>query len=129
MDHIRILVTVMPPLHADIIRPIIREQPDMEIVGEAATVQSVGEVIEHTHPDVVLVTTGATDLVAAAVPLVLDYPPVRVVIVDTERRNGSFAETRHSDWLTKAWPDNLADAIRQAVGRRASARPRSSEPD
>jgi len=128
MDHIRILVTAMPPLHADIIRPIIREQRDMEIVGEAATVQSVGEVIEQAHPDVVLVTTGATDLVAAAVPLVLDHPPVRVVIVDTER-NGSFAEIRHSDWLTKAWPDNLADAIRQAVGRRASAWPCASEPD
>ena len=49
----------------------------------------------------VLVTTGATDFIGAAMPLVLDHPRVRVVAVNTER-NGSFAEARQTEWLTKA---------------------------
>ncbi len=122
MGHIRVLITAMPPLHADIIKRVIREQPDMEIVGEAATIRSIGEVIGHTQPDVVLVTTGATDLIGAAVPLVLDHPRVSVVAVDTER-NGSFVETRLTEWLTKAWPDNLGDAIRHAMAHRDVAPP------
>jgi chemotaxis response regulator CheB len=126
MDHIRVLITAMPPLNAGIIGRIIREQPDMEIVGEAATVDSIGDVIGDTHPDVVLMTTGATEFVSAAVPLVLDHPRVRVVTVDTER-NGSFVETRLSEWLTKAWPDNLVDAIRHAMVRRVVAPPRTVE--
>jgi DNA-binding NarL/FixJ family response regulator len=127
MDHIRVLVTAMPSLHADIIRRIIREQPDMEIVGEAATIESIGAVIEHTQPDVVLVTTGSTAFVGAAVPLVLDHPHVRVVAVDTER-NGWFVEARLSEWLTKAWPDNLVDTIRHAMARRVVTPPSGREP-
>ena len=127
MDHIRVLVTAMPRLHADIIRPIIQEQPDMEIVGQAATVESIGGVIEHTDADVVLMTTSAAEFIAAAVPLVLDHPRIRVVAVDTER-NGSFVEARLSEWLTKAWPDNLVDAIRHAMARRVIAPPRCGDP-
>ena len=122
MDHIRVLITAMPVLHADIIKRVIREQPDMEIVGEAASIRSIGEVIEHAQPDVVLVTTGATDFIGAAMPLVLDHPRVRVVAVDTER-NGSFAEARQTEWLTKAWPENLGDAIRHAMARRGAVPP------
>ena len=29
MDHIRVLITAMPALHADIIKRVIREQPDI----------------------------------------------------------------------------------------------------
>lgn len=128
MHRIRVLVTAMPPLHADIIRPIIREQPDMEIVGEAAADQFLAEVIERTEPDVVLVTTNVTEFVGAAVPLVLNYPRIRVVAVDTER-NGSFVETRLSERLTKAWPDNLVDAIKRAVRRPVAPPPSDTGSD
>lgn len=128
MDHIRVLVTAMPSLHADIIGRIIREQADMEIVGEAFTIESVGSVIERAQPDVLLVSTAAPDFAGAAVPLIFDHPRLRVVAVDTEH-NGSFVEARLSEWLTKAWPDNLADAIRHAMTRCAPVPPSGGEPD
>jgi chemotaxis response regulator CheB len=127
MDRIRVLVTAMPALHADIIRRIIGEQADMEIVGAAVTIESADAVIERTQPDVVLVTTDAPGFAGAAVPLVLAHPQVSVVAMDTER-NGSFVEARLTGQLTKAWPDNLVEAIRHATALGAAAPPGGGKP-
>lgn len=121
MSQIRVMVTTMPPLHADIIQRIIREQPDMEIVGEVAVVEAIGAVTAQADPDVVLVSSTASDFVGASVPLVLAHPWLRVVALDTER-NGSFVETRLSEWLTNAWPENLVEAIRRAATGAAATR-------
>jgi chemotaxis response regulator CheB len=121
MQRIRVLVTAMPALHADIIERIVREQPDMEIVGAAATIEDVGAVIDRAEPDVLLVTADAPGLVGAAVPMVLRHPRLTVIAVDAAR-SGLLIEARLSERTAGSWPAGLVSAIRHACGRPAGPR-------
>lgn len=73
------------------LRLIVEGEPDLEIVGEAADPESAFEVIEHSHPAIVLVdlTLGTVDGIPFLRRLAVRFPAIRTLAV-----------TMHSDGET-----------------------------
>jgi hypothetical protein len=123
MGHIRVLVAEMPTLHADIVRRIIAEQPDMVIVGEVGAGGPVREVVERTDPDVLLVATSGDELPCSSLALVLVRPWLRVLTLGPDSRLGSvIVETQLHDWPRDGWHERLVEAVRH------EGAPRPNEP-
>lgn len=82
MSAIRVLVADDHPIYRSGLRAIIASQPDLELVGEAATGADTLNLIGQTETDVVLMDVDMPDLdgITAAAHVAREHPAVRVLM-------------------------------------------------
>lgn len=100
MQRIRVLLVQVPGVLCGILRDIVGQQPDMEIVGELDDYDSLMPAIDRTEAHFVIwglepAAVKNTDAVPDQCRAVLDsYPRLKVLAVEADGRSGSFYELR-----------------------------------
>jgi DNA-binding NarL/FixJ family response regulator len=115
---IRVLLTDDHPVVRDGLRGAFTGEPDIEVVGEAATgVEALAFVARH-HPDVVLMDLRMPELdgVAAIRRLTAEHPEVRVLVLTTYDDVLPAIEAGATGYLLKDAPvADLLSAVRTAA--------------
>jgi DNA-binding NarL/FixJ family response regulator len=115
MVTVRVLLTSLPALQAGVVRELVAQEPDLDVIGEVGRPDDVRAVVERTRPDVVLVVLAAADFVSAAVALLRDLPWLRLVgLADGPR--APVVEARVLRSRPGGWPAELLAALRGAGG-------------
>jgi DNA-binding NarL/FixJ family response regulator len=121
MPSIRLLVADDHPVVRDGLRAMLATQPDMELVGEAATGTQAVERARALHPDVVLMDMQMPDLdgPAAIAALREQAPEVRVLVLTTYGTDADITravDAGATGYLLKDAPrEQLFGAIRAAA--------------
>jgi DNA-binding NarL/FixJ family response regulator len=82
----------LPALLADVIREIIAEEDDMEVVAEVRDSDALGDHAERAQADFVITGTGSARLDAVVHHLYAARPATRVLAVELEGRPSSLYE-------------------------------------
>lgn len=112
------------------LRMVLEEEPDIEVVGEAATGEEAVSMTRRLAPDVVLmdVRMPGTDGIEATRRIVEERPAARVLVLTTfDLDEYAFSALRYgaSGFLLKdVPPGELADAIRSVASGDAVVAPR-----
>jgi len=111
VDPIRIVLVGMPGVLRDLIREIVTNQPDMQIVGEL----SDGELENRfrSPPDLLILGLEDSHLPVQGERLLMDYPSATVIGVSADGRNGFIYELRpYRMPLGEMSPQVLLETIR-----------------
>jgi DNA-binding NarL/FixJ family response regulator len=123
MKPVRVLVVDDHPLVRTGVCALLRAQPDVEVVGEAANGREAVDAARRLRPDVVLmdVSMPAMDGIEAAGRITGEFPEVRVVMLSLHADAHHVRQALRagaSGYLLKNLADELAPAIRTvAEGR------------
>ena len=114
---IKVLIVGMPGLLASVVRETLDAEPDMEVVGQVASIDEFSGVPRQPI-DVVVTTSTATGVSAGLTSLLFGSTPLPLVAIsaDGSRIDVFGRSVRHGQGL-----DGLTGLIRDAV---AVARPR-----
>jgi DNA-binding NarL/FixJ family response regulator len=115
LQRTRIILSGLPRMLGEIIRELVRTEPDLCIVGEYRDRGQALEAIERKTPDVVI-----TGLERLARPDVADllghHPAVRVLAVSADGSESYLYELRpHERMLGEVSPRTLLTAIRRTT--------------
>jgi DNA-binding NarL/FixJ family response regulator len=91
---IRILLTDLPQMLRSIIRDIVADQPDMEVVGELAGPAGVSAMVAQSGATFVIVRHSGSDPPDVFRELLAGRPPTRVLAIADEGRAGTIYELR-----------------------------------
>jgi DNA-binding NarL/FixJ family response regulator len=125
LSTIRILVVDDHPLFVEGIATVIADQPDIEIVGRAATARQAIEEFKRVLPDVTLMDLRLPDMsgISAVTAIRAEFPEAKVIILttfegDVEIQRALGAGVRA--YLLKSAPfEDLVDCIREVhAGRK-----------
>jgi DNA-binding NarL/FixJ family response regulator len=82
----RVLVASRPRLMRELILTVIRDQQDIEVVGETENDTEITEMVERTRPDYLIVGTGQADPMPGLCGFLLGrYPQMKILAVGTDR--------------------------------------------
>lgn len=130
-DPIRVLLVDDHKIVRQGVRAYLQTLTDIDIVGEAASGAAAVAATEQNRPDVVLMDLempGEIDGIAATREIRRLHPGVRVIVVTSHHQDEYiFPAIRAgaiSYLLKDVEPDELADAIRKAMGGEALLHPR-----
>ena len=91
MQKLRVLVANRPRLMRDLVLATIRDQPDIEIVGETEDEAEITELVERTRPDYLIVGQERPEIRPGLCGFLLGrYPQMRILAVDTEQNSSIF---------------------------------------
>ncbi|MGH3646444.1 MAG: response regulator [Micromonosporaceae bacterium] len=125
-DAIRVLIADDHPIVREGIRAVLHTQPDLKVIGEAATGAEAVELYRDLRPDVVLMDLQMPDPDGAAAIAAIrdDDPDARILVLTTYDTDGDIiraVDAGANGYLLKDSPrEQLFDAIR-ATARGASA--------
>ncbi len=128
-DRIRILICDDHPVVRSGLRGMIRSQPDLEVVAEAADGAEAVTLAGRFRPDVVLMDLRmpGMDGVAATASIKEEYPEINVLILTTYDTDADILralEKGATGFLLKdEREDRLFDAIREATRGKSSLAP------
>lgn len=132
MKKIRLLLAYRPRIRREVIRELIKRQPDMEIVGEVLDPVKVLLAAKDTQPDVVVVSLSDSEESGLSSHLLGEYPNLTVLGLASEG-DAAFIE-QLCPWrreIVEPSEANIVGAIRDAInapcsprGERARARSR-----
>lgn len=106
---------------------LIRNQPDLEIVGEAGDGREAVELASRLQPEVILMDVSMPRMsgIEAARCIHRDNPTIRIIglsMYEETDRAHAMRQAGAVDYLTKSGPvEELIDAIRRSLRRRRSA--------
>jgi DNA-binding NarL/FixJ family response regulator len=83
---IRVLLAHVPPMLQSIIRGIVADQPDIEVIGELSNPTGLQAMVDQTGATFVIVGHDSPDPPEAFRELLLRKPPVRVLAITDEGR-------------------------------------------
>ena len=117
---IRILISQMAPLLADIIAPIVAAQPDMRIVGRAEGDANLVKAAERCRADVIILGQGPSTE-RRYDELLYSCSHLKIIELVDEGRSGLLFELRPQRVLLgEMSPPGLLDAIRASTSRHAA---------
>jgi DNA-binding NarL/FixJ family response regulator len=83
---LRVLVANRPRLMRDLVLATIRDQPDIEVVGEAEDEAEITELVERLRPDYLIVGIEVTGIRPGLCGFLLGrYPQMKILAVGAER--------------------------------------------
>jgi len=116
VERIRIVFAHMPRMLRDILRGIVGDQSDMEVVEQVAEVEEVPLALRRTAPDVVIVGLQDWQAPEFFVKLFGEIPQVKILAVTGDGRQAVIYELRaHATPVGEVSPQGLVRAIRTAV--------------
>jgi len=87
----RVLVANRPRLMRDLVLGTIRDQPDIEVVGETEDEAEITELVERMRPDYLIVGFDEPEARPALCGFLLGrYPQMKILAVGTERNRSVF---------------------------------------
>jgi DNA-binding NarL/FixJ family response regulator len=114
LQRTRILLVEMPQILRDIVAGVLADEPDMEVVGEAATMNGLSQTVVETGADVVVVGRNDPSLAAT---LMERRARLRVLAVTAGGRESWLYELRPQRIpLGEISPQRLVDEIRMRGG-------------
>ncbi len=91
MQKQRVLVANRPRLMRDLVLGTIRDQPDIEVVGETEDEAEITELVERMRPDYLIVGFDEPEARPALCGFLLGrYPQMKILAVGTERNRSVF---------------------------------------
>ena len=91
MQKIRVLVANRPRLMKDLVLATIRDQPDIEVVGETEDEDEITELVEHTRPDYLIIALQDPEIRPGLSGFLLGrYPQMKILALAAERNSGMF---------------------------------------
>ncbi len=91
MQKLRVLVANRPRLMRDLVLATIRDQPDIEIVGETEDEAEITELVERMRPDYLIVGQERPEIRPGLCGFLLGrYPQMRILAVGTEQNSSIF---------------------------------------
>ncbi|MGH9704288.1 MAG: hypothetical protein ACRD4K_13015 [Candidatus Acidiferrales bacterium] len=91
MKKIKVVVANRPRLMRELVLATISDQPDIEIVGEAADEASILDSIQQLQPDFLVVSLDETDERPAICDFVLErFPGLKVLAIAPDRNSTIF---------------------------------------
>ena len=91
MKKIKVVVANRPRLMRELVLATISDQPDIEIVGEAADEAAILDSIEQLQPDFLVVSLDETDERPAICDFVLErFPGLKVLAIAPDRNSTIF---------------------------------------
>lgn len=116
LKRIRVFLAGMPPLLHDIVRDALRNQADMELVGDFGEGDAVSTALKNGDVDVVILGARQPDDYAIAGRVFIDAPRSKVLAIATSGRSAVMYQLRpHKKMLGDVSPQSLIDAIRSDV--------------
>lgn len=111
----RVLLLDMPRLLRELVRDVVSEQPDLEVVGELDDESQLDAAISSTDPNFVIVGTDRAELSAAFRELFEVRPRLKVLALATEGgRSVVWELAPRCVQLGEMSPESLLAALRQA---------------
>ena len=110
LKRIRLFIGDMPRLLRDILKDVVQEQPDMDVVGCGGHAELLAA-FERQNVDVVLLGQTVGDIAAAMRQLLTVRPGLKVIIVPNDGRFAVVFELRRLV-MTEPSPQMLVHAIR-----------------
>jgi hypothetical protein len=98
---IRIVVGKMPRLLRDIFLTSLARRADLEVVSTTRTGTELRRVLDSTNAEFLILHSADTGLAPDEEGLVSDLPRLRVLVLDTEGREGALYETVAGTGLRK----------------------------
>lgn len=120
-DAVRVLVVDDHPVVADGVRLLLREEPDIEVIGSASDAATATRVVELDQPHVVLLDLHLPDALASELvgKLRAVAPQVHVVVFTAHRDHAALGPTLDAGvdgcLLKDAGATDLAAALRQVT--------------
>jgi hypothetical protein len=110
----RVLLVGLPRITSDLVRGVLEERADVEIVDET-TEDGLAEAVQREHPDLVIIGADGSALPPAATAL-LDERSLRVLAITKRAGTGVLAELvpRHAE-LGQLSTESLLQVLERAV--------------
>ena len=100
----------------DVVKQLILEQPDMEVVGELGNGVELLLVTDQTQPDVIILGVEDSELPGICSHLLDEFPYVKLLAVTADAQHLSVYDLRpYKTLIGDASPRGLLDAIRISV--------------
>ncbi|MET0458517.1 MAG: hypothetical protein ABW195_04680 [Ilumatobacteraceae bacterium] len=77
----RVLLFDIPRLMSDLVRAVVDETPDIELVGEATDVAALTSAINDTGPDVLILSASEFELPATATDAFDNRPELKILVL------------------------------------------------
>ena len=91
MKRVRVLVANRPRLMRELVRAVIADQPDIEVIGEVQDESQLAEAIEDAQPDILILALDEADKRVAQCGFLLGrYPQMKILALAPERNRGVF---------------------------------------
>jgi DNA-binding NarL/FixJ family response regulator len=90
----------MPRMLSEIVRELLKKDPDCEVVGELPGTEDLLQVVEEQRPNVVAICLRETDWWSRWDRLFVHYPNLRILaFTPTGRHMGMFSESSREEIL------------------------------
>ncbi|MFN2197633.1 MAG: LuxR C-terminal-related transcriptional regulator [Anaerolineales bacterium] len=129
-DRIRVLLVIEIPLMGDVIAEVLEDEPDIHVVGTAATAQSALERLGQQDIDIVLVSTHLPNQEALQLTTAIAHnePAIKVLalgVTENKERILQFVEAGADGYIRRGDSvDDLLVSIRAAEADRAQVSPK-----
>ncbi len=91
MKRVRVLVANRPRLMRELVREVIADQPDIEIIGELSDENELLQAVEDARPDIVILAMDdADDRNTLCGFLIGRYPQMKILAIAPEKNVGLF---------------------------------------
>jgi hypothetical protein len=111
---VRVLITDLPGLQADVLATLVSAEPDMLVVGRGVEPDGFARSIVDLTPDVVVMPRRLGECDADPLVLLAAWPPVGVIALD--ETSGTIARIALVP-NNESWPARVISTIRTAAPR------------